>query len=104
MGVLIDTSVLVGFERGQLDLERVTEERLRHRPDEPFYLSVITVSELLHGVHRAQNRVQRARRSAFVEGVKIGSSSRADSVSPSGRGMPQTVPLWQYSFQPDPAR
>ena len=30
---------------------------------------------------------------AFVEGVKIGSGSRALSVSPGGNSMPQTVPL-----------
>jgi tRNA(fMet)-specific endonuclease VapC len=36
--------------------------------DEDRAISVITVSELLHGVHRAA-RAQRARRSAFVEHV-----------------------------------
>lgn len=69
MGLLIDTSVLVGFERGRLDLDGIQNDRIAHRADEPFYLSVITASELLHGVHRARDAVQRARRSAFVEGV-----------------------------------
>jgi tRNA(fMet)-specific endonuclease VapC len=32
-------------------------------------LSVITASELLHGVHRATDPIVRARRSAFVEAV-----------------------------------
>ena len=31
---------------------------------------------------------------ALVEGVKMGSSSRALSVSPPGNAMPQTVPLF----------
>ena len=65
MGVLIDTSVLIDHERGRLDLE----ERIRGREEETFFLSVVTASELLHGVHRAKDRVTRARRSAFVEGV-----------------------------------
>lgn len=65
MGVLIDASVLIGAERGQVDLERAIEGR----SEQPFYLSVITVSELLHGVHRARSAAQRARRSVFVEAV-----------------------------------
>ena len=69
MGVLIDTSVLIGHELGTLDLDRIGTERIGERGDLPFFLSVITVSELLHGAHRARDRVQRARRRAFVEGV-----------------------------------
>jgi tRNA(fMet)-specific endonuclease VapC len=65
MGVLIDSSVLIKYERGRLDLE----ERLAHRAEEEFFLSVVTVSELLHGVHRARDSSLRARRSAFVEAV-----------------------------------
>jgi len=65
MGVLIDASVLIDHERGRVDLEKHVEGR----EDEGFFLSVITASELLHGVHRAEDRGTRARRSAFVEGV-----------------------------------
>lgn len=65
MGVLIDASVLVDHERRRIDLEG----RIAGREDEAFFLSVITVSELLHGIHRAANRVRRAKRSAFVEGI-----------------------------------
>jgi tRNA(fMet)-specific endonuclease VapC len=65
MGVLIDASVLIDHKRGRVDLA----ERVRGREDEPFFLSVITASELLHGVHRATDPGTRARRSAFVEGV-----------------------------------
>jgi len=63
MGVLIDASVLIEYERGRLDLEA----RLAPRPEERFFLSVVTASELLHGVHRATEAGIRARRSAFVE-------------------------------------
>ena len=65
MGVLIDGSVLIAHERGGLDLP----QRISGREEEPFFLSVITASELLHGAHRARDRGTRARRSAFVEGV-----------------------------------
>ena len=65
MGVLIDASVLIDHERGRIDFERHVVGRER----EGFFLSVVTASELLHGVHRAEDRGVRARRSAFVEGV-----------------------------------
>ena len=42
--------------------------------------------------------------SAFVAGVKIGSGSFADSVSPSGSSIPHTEPDSRYSRQPDPDR
>lgn len=65
MAVLIDTSILIEHERGQLELE----PHLRKRLQEEFFLSIVTASELLHGVHRAQNAQVRARRSAFVEAL-----------------------------------
>ena len=65
MGILIDSSVLIKHERGHLDLER----RLADRGEEGFFLSVVTASELLHGVHRAGDPAIRMRRSAFVEAV-----------------------------------
>lgn len=60
MAVLIDTSVLVNVERRGLSLERALGERERA-------ISVITASELLHGVHRATDDRVRTRRQAFVE-------------------------------------
>lgn len=60
MAVLIDTSVLVNVERRGLSLERALGERERA-------ISVITASELLHGVHRATDDHVRTRRQAFVE-------------------------------------
>jgi len=61
MAVLIDTDVLVDLERG---VARPEFERLLG--DEDRAISVITVSELLHGVHRATG-ARRTRRHAFVE-------------------------------------
>ncbi len=65
MGVLIDASVLIGYERGLVDVA----SRIGSRADASFFLSVITVSELLHGVHRADSDIRRARRSVFVESI-----------------------------------
>ena len=65
MGVLIDASVLIDAERGRVDLAA----HVARHPDQDAFLSVVTASELLHGVHRAASAAQRARRSAFVEGL-----------------------------------
>jgi tRNA(fMet)-specific endonuclease VapC len=59
---LIDTSVLVDAERGGGALGRIPE-------DDGHSISVITASELLHGVHRAADPSRRTRRRAFVEHV-----------------------------------
>lgn len=60
MAVLIDTSVLVDVERRGHSLNEAIREQDRA-------ISVITASELLHGVHRASTSAARARRAAFVE-------------------------------------
>ena len=64
MGLLIDSSVLVAAERGQLDLDRLLELH----GDDRAALAAISASELLHGLHR-QRGVRRARSEAFVERV-----------------------------------
>lgn len=65
MGTLIDSSVLIAWERDQLDLKN----RLAEFPEEDFAISAITASELLHGVHRATSPARRSQREAFVEGL-----------------------------------
>ncbi len=62
MAFLIDTSVLVDAERGGTALERVPA-------DGEHSISVITTSELLHGVHRANDIPRRMQREVFVENV-----------------------------------
>lgn len=64
MGKLIDSSVLIAAERGQLDLRAALAE---HR-DETFSISAVTASELLHGVERIATK-KRAATEAFVEGL-----------------------------------
>lgn len=61
MGLVVDTDVLIDLERASKldDVDTLLGE-------EPSAISVITVSELLHGVLRAKGAV-RVRRRAFVE-------------------------------------
>ena len=63
MGVILDTSVLIEAERRKFEIDTFTE----NREEEIFGLSVITVAELLHGVHRADSTRRRLKRSAYVE-------------------------------------
>jgi len=65
MGVIFDTSVLITLERGL----NATQNLVAGRENEPFGISVITVSELLHGVHRADSEKRRLTRGAFVEKI-----------------------------------
>jgi tRNA(fMet)-specific endonuclease VapC len=62
--ILIDSSVLIASERGQLDLPKF----FKHNAQESFAISAITASELLHGVHRSTID-KHTTREAFVEHV-----------------------------------
>jgi tRNA(fMet)-specific endonuclease VapC len=64
VGYLIDSSILVATERGQLDLNAAMKD---HAADQ-FAISAVTASELLHGVHRATGPI-RIRRARFVEEI-----------------------------------
>ena len=63
MGALIDTSVLIAAERGQLDLNQLLQT---HEGDE-VSISAVTASELLHGAHRLKGAVARTRAQLFVD-------------------------------------
>jgi tRNA(fMet)-specific endonuclease VapC len=60
VAILIDTTVLIDAERRGDALDQAIG-------DEERAISAITVSELLHGVHRAANERRRVRREALVE-------------------------------------
>jgi tRNA(fMet)-specific endonuclease VapC len=66
VAILIDTDLLIDLERG---VSTPAVEQLLGEEDRA--ISVITVSELLHGVLRATG-ARRARRSAFVEHLLAG--------------------------------
>lgn len=65
MGILIDSNVLIGLERKGVNIST----HIEGREEEEIFLSVISASELLHGVHRASAPRIRANRLAFVEAV-----------------------------------
>jgi predicted nucleic acid-binding protein len=65
MGRVIDSTLLIAAERGQVDLDALR----RRYAGEPFVLAAITASELLEGVHRADSEARRMAREAFVENL-----------------------------------
>jgi tRNA(fMet)-specific endonuclease VapC len=65
MAALIDSSILIAAERGELSLDRLAA---RYAAQE-VAISAVTASELLHGVHRASTATLRHHREAFVEGL-----------------------------------
>lgn len=65
MAILIDTSILIEYERGRLDVPA----RVSGRTNEEAFLSVIGASELLHGAQRATDPAIGVKRRAFVEAI-----------------------------------
>lgn len=64
MGLMIDTNVFVQYERRGLPFDLS-----RWESSGDVFISVVTASELLMGVHRADNDARRKRRSKFVETI-----------------------------------
>ncbi|OGL45876.1 MAG: hypothetical protein A2161_16475 [Candidatus Schekmanbacteria bacterium RBG_13_48_7] len=65
MGIIIDTNILIELEKGRVNLP----DYISGREKEKIFISVITASELLHGVWRAADSSIRSRRTAFVEAI-----------------------------------
>ena len=63
MGIILDSSILVAFERRRFDLERFLTDH------SPPAIAAVTAAELLIGVERADTPERRARREAFVENM-----------------------------------
>ena len=67
MGLIIDTTVFIQWERSGHAIDFAPWEH--HGDAAMSVMSVMTASELLVGVHRADSAARRQKRSAFVEMV-----------------------------------
>lgn len=63
MGVILDSSILIAFERRRFDLERLLGDH------SPPAIAAVTAAELLIGVERADSPERRARRESFVQNL-----------------------------------
>jgi len=62
MAIILDSGVIIGGERGTLDLERW----MSSQPSQEFEVAAVTVAELWHGVERA-TATYKGKRQAYVE-------------------------------------
>ena len=63
VGIILDSSILVAFERRRFDFERLLGDQA------PPAIAAITAGELLIGVERANTLERRSRREAFVQNI-----------------------------------
>jgi len=63
MAIILDSSILIAFERLHFDLERLLADHF------PPAIAAITAGELLIGVERADTPERRIRRETFVENI-----------------------------------
>ena len=65
MGTLIDTSVLIAAQRGQIDLNAIVDTE----GDDDVAIASICAAELMHGPHRLPNAAARTRAERAVENM-----------------------------------
>ena len=65
MGLILDSSLLIADERGKFDMPGFLRQFSVQQP----VIAAVTVSELLHGVERAQDAARKARRRQHVEQI-----------------------------------
>lgn len=65
MAALIDSSVLIAAERGELEVNRFLEQHAQTG----IALAAISASELLHGIHRLRASARKIRAEAWVEAI-----------------------------------
>ena len=67
MGLILDSSVVIAAERRGDTVERLIQRIVDTTGDQEAALSAVGVTELVHGIFRAQTAEQKGRREAFVE-------------------------------------
>jgi len=67
MGLILDSSVVIASERGRETVERLIERVVSATGDQEAALSAIGVTELIHGLYRAQTPALRLRRQSFLD-------------------------------------
>ena len=70
MGVILDTSVLIAGERRGEGVRAILERVRVAHGEQDAGLSVVTLVELTHGIYRAKNDADRARRRVFCDEIR----------------------------------
>lgn len=66
MGLILDSSVVIAAERRGDTVERLIEKIVTKTGDEEAAISAIGLTELIHGIYRAQTTEIRLRRESFI--------------------------------------
>ncbi len=66
MGLILDSSVVIAAERGGDTVEQLIERVVKLGGDQDAALSAVGLTELIHGIYRAQTPQMRARRESFL--------------------------------------
>jgi tRNA(fMet)-specific endonuclease VapC len=72
MGLILDSSAVIAAERGGETAERLVERVVRIAGDQETALSAVGLTELVHGLHRANTPALRLRRQAFLDDLLAG--------------------------------
>lgn len=67
MGLILDSSVIIAAERRGETVESLLERIISTTGDQDAALSAVGLTELIHGIYRAQSPAQRLRREAFLD-------------------------------------
>ncbi|MGC2422417.1 MAG: PIN domain-containing protein [Candidatus Acidiferrales bacterium] len=70
MGVILDSTVLISGERRGESVRQILKRVQAAHGEADSALSVVTIVELTHGIHRAKNDADRERRRAFSEELR----------------------------------
>ena len=66
MGLILDSSMVIAAEQGGDTVEQLIERVVKLGGDQDAALSAVGLTELIHGIHRAQTPQMRARRESFL--------------------------------------
>jgi tRNA(fMet)-specific endonuclease VapC len=67
MGLILDSSVVIAAERRGDTVEKLIEMAVAVAGDQDAALSSVGLTELVHGIYRAQTPEMRLRRESFIE-------------------------------------
>lgn len=67
MGIILDSSVVIDAERRGDTVERLIARVVNTAGDQDAALSAVGLTELVHGIYRAQSAAMRLRRESFLK-------------------------------------
>ena len=67
MGLILDSSAVIDAERRGETVERMIERLVAHTGDQEAALSAVGLTELIHGLYRANTPAVRLRRQSFLD-------------------------------------